>query len=74
MQRVACFGDGSLEPDRGQRVLQCPALALVHVHVAGGGDGQSERFGDDGELFAARRVVGVEQALGRDPQAAAKAC
>ena len=73
MQRITGFGDGSLQPDRGQRVLQRAALALVHVHVAGGGDGQAERFGDEGELFATRRVVGLEQALGGDPQAAAKA-
>ena len=67
VQRVAGFGNGGLEADRGQRVLQRAALALVHVHVACGDDGETEDRGDGDELFAARRVVGVEQALGGDP-------
>ncbi len=70
MQRVAGFGYGSLEADRGQRILQRAALALMHVYVARRGDGKAQRCGDGHELFAACGVVGVEQALGGDPQVA----
>ena len=62
-----------LEPDRSQRILQRAALANVHVHVAGGDDRQTDHAGDGHQLLAARRVVGVEQALGRDPQRVGKA-
>ena len=68
MERVAALRDRRLQADRGQRVLQRAPLAHMHVHVAGGGYGQAGGSGDGDELLATRRIVGVEQALGGDPQ------
>ncbi len=73
MQRVAGFGDGSLEADRGQSVLQRAALALMHVDVACGDDGEAQGSADGDQFFAAGGVVGVEETLCGDPQVAAKA-
>ena len=55
--------------------VSCSAspLAAVHVHVAGGDQRQAGGARKCRELRATRRIVGIEQPLGRDPQRSPKA-
>ena len=72
VQRVSGLRDRGLDPDCAERVLQRTPLSRVHVHVARGDDRQTSGFGDGGELLTARRIVGLEQAFGSDPERTGK--
>ncbi len=69
-ERVAGAVDRGLEAQCGEQVLQRPAAAHVHVHVAGSDQRQVVRGGEAAQDGEALVVVRMQQAFVGDPQAA----
>ena len=68
MQRLPALRHRLAEADRGEHVLQAPARAHVHVHVAGG-DQRQARFAGESSCSALklRAIVRPAMQLGGDP-------
>ena len=72
-QRLPGLRQRAADADRGQRVLQRAPAARVHVHVAGGEQRQARGAPQRHRRLEARRIVGAQVALHRDPRVARKA-
>ena len=73
VERVAAGANRCMQADRGQRVLQRPARAHVHVHVARGDEREAGTPAQLAQLAEARPVVRPAQQLRGDPGAAGEA-
>ena len=72
-QRMAGGIDRGLQAQGRERVLQGPAAAPVHMHVAAGHTGQPAGGGERRQIGQARGIVGTAVQFDGEPGAAGKA-